>query len=121
MEPNGEGDQLTQYAKLTALKPGTATVTAKAKNGTATYDLAVTVTEATGSGTFNIVGDTLVSYSGTESTVTIPDGVRVIGENAFKNNDYILNVICPRLPGRRSAIGRSTTATTCRASACLRR
>ena len=39
---------LTQYAKLTALKPGTATVTAKAKNGTATCDLAVTVTEATG-------------------------------------------------------------------------
>ena len=95
VEPNGEGDQLTQYAKLTALKPGTATVTAKAKNGTASYDLAVTVTEATGSGSFNIVGDTLVSYSGTESTVTIPDGVRVIGENAFKNNDYILNVICP--------------------------
>ena len=95
VEPNGEGDQLTQYAKLTALKPGTATVTAKAKNGTATCDLAVTVTEATGSGSFNIVGDTLVSYSGTESTVTIPDGVRVIGENAFKNNDYVLNVICP--------------------------
>ena len=95
VEPNGEGDELTQYAKLTALKPGTATVTAKAKNGTASYDLAVTVTEATGSGSFNIVGDTLVSYSGTESTVTIPDGVRVIGENAFKNNDYILNVICP--------------------------
>ena len=95
VEPNGEGDELTQYAKLTALKPGTATVTAKAKNGTASYDLAVTVTEATGSGTFNIVGDTLVSYSGTESTVTIPDGVRVIGENAFKNNDYVLNVICP--------------------------
>ena len=95
VEPNGEGDQLTQYAKLTALKPGTATVTAKAKNGTASYDLAVTVTEATGSGSFNIVGDTLVSYSGTESTVTIPDGVRVIGENAFKNNDYVLNVICP--------------------------
>ena len=95
VEPNGTGDELTQYAKLTALKPGTATVTAKAKNGTATYDLAVTVTEATGSGSFNIVGDTLVSYSGTESTVTIPDGVRVIGENAFKNNDYVLNVICP--------------------------
>ena len=95
VEPNGEGDQLTQYAKLTALKPGTATVTAKAKNGTASYDLAVTVTEASGAGSFNIVGDTLVSYSGTESTVTIPDGVRVIGENAFKNNDYILNVICP--------------------------
>ena len=95
VEPNGTGDELTQYAKLTALKPGTATVTAKAKNGTASYDLAVTVTEATGSGSFNIVGDTLVSYSGTESTVTIPDGVRVIGENAFKNNDYILNVICP--------------------------
>ena len=95
VEPNGEGDELTQYAKLTALKPGTATVTAKAKNGTASYDLAVTVTEATGSGSFNIVGDTLVSYSGTESTVTIPDGIRVIGENAFKNNDYILNVICP--------------------------
>ena len=95
VEPNGEGDELTQYAKLTALKPGTATVTAKAKNGTAAYDLAVTVTEATGSGSFNIVGDTLVSYSGTESTVTIPDGVRVIGENAFKNNDYVLNVICP--------------------------
>ena len=95
VEPNGEGDQLTQYAKLTAHKAGTATVTAKAKNGTATYDLAVTVNEASGAGTFNIVGDTLVSYSGSESTVTIPDGVRVIGENAFKNNDYILNVICP--------------------------
>ena len=104
VEPNGEGDQLTQYAKLTALKPGTATVTAKAKNGTATYDLAVTVTEATGSGSFNIVGDTLVSYSGTESTVTIPDGVRVIGERInptgkkrFKqalienDMDYIIN------------------------------
>ena len=95
VEPNGEGDQLTQNAKLTAHKAGTATVTAKAKNGTATYDLAVTVNEASGAGTFNIVGDTLVSYSGSESTVTIPDGVRVIGENAFKNNDYILNVICP--------------------------
>ena len=35
----------------------------RAKNGTATYDLAVTVNEASGAGTFNIVGDTPVSYT----------------------------------------------------------
>ena len=94
VEPNGEGDELTQYAKLTALKPGTATVTAKAKNGTASYDLAVTVTEATGSGSFNIVGDTLVSYSGTESTVTIPDTVTSMDANGdqFANCTAVTSV-----------------------------
>ena len=110
---------LTQYAKLTALKPGTATVTAKAKNGTASYDLAVTVTEATGSGSFNIVGDTLVSYSGTESTVTIPDASGSSGRTPSRTTTTFSTSSAPT-PWRRSAIGPFTTATTCRASACLR-
>ncbi len=95
VKPNGTGNYLTQYAMLTAVGAGTATVTAKAHNSDASCDIAVTVTAPTGGGNFTIVDDTLVSYSGTESTVTVPDGVRIIGKEAFKNNDYILNVVLP--------------------------
>ena len=111
---------LTQYAKLTAHKAGTATVTAKAKNGTATYDLAVTVNEASGAGTFNIVGDTLVSYSGSESTVTIPTASASSGRTPSRTTTTFSTSFAPTAWSRSTTV-RSMTATTCRASACLRR
>ena len=79
---------------LTGVGPGTATVTAKARLGGATQALQVTVAGMT-AGSFNIQDDVLLSYSGSETEVTIPDGIREIAAGAFNNNDAILRVICP--------------------------
>ena len=42
---------------------------------------------------FYISGKTLMSYSGSEERVTIPEGVEVIGESCFEGNDRIGRVI----------------------------
>lgn len=44
---------------------------------------------------FNMNNRELVGYSGTDSVVTIPDGVQVIGRGAFAGNPYITEVILP--------------------------
>lgn len=49
---------------------------------------------STGAG-FNINGKELVSYSGTDFVVTVPDGVEVIGKGAFAANANITEVILP--------------------------
>ena len=85
----------TWGATVTAVGAGTATVTAKAKNSDASAEITIVVAAAEGTGSFNIVGDTLVAYTGTEATVTIPDGIRVVGDKAFYNNDSIQHVIFP--------------------------
>ena len=96
VEPNGpEGMHQTAYVKINAVGSGTATVTATAPATGAKAEVAVTVTKATTVGSFQIVGDTLMAYSGSESNVTVPDGVRVIGKEAFKNNDSIITVTLP--------------------------
>lgn len=81
---------------ITGVSAGTCVVTAKAVLGEASFDVNVTVKAVeTGVGSFSINGDVLVGYSGTEETVTVPDGIRVIGENAFKSNTYIKHVVLP--------------------------
>lgn len=96
VEPNGpEGEYFTSYAKLTAVGAGTAIVTATAKATGATAEVEVTVAKASTTGSFQIVGDTLVAYSGGESNVVVPDGVRVIGEQAFKGNAGVISVTLP--------------------------
>ncbi|MBQ7871212.1 MAG: leucine-rich repeat protein [Oscillospiraceae bacterium] len=82
---------------ITGVSAGTATITAKAVLGDASASVEVTVKEASGDGTgsFAISGDVLVSYSGTEETVTVPDGIRVIADNAFKSNTSIKHVVLP--------------------------
>lgn len=44
---------------------------------------------------FDINGDTLRKYNGEDETVTIPDGIRVIGSKAFAENRKIKTVILP--------------------------
>lgn len=44
---------------------------------------------------FNMNGRELVSYSGTDFVVTVPDGVEVIGKGAFAANPNITEVILP--------------------------
>lgn len=52
--------------------------------------------EAVGSGTaFERNGDTLISYTGTASVVSVPNGIRVIGTDAFAGNPYIESVTLP--------------------------
>ena len=82
---------------ITGISAGTCVVTATAVLGGATDSVNVTVKEVVtgGTGSFSIDGDVLVAYSGTEETVTVPEGIRVIGENAFKNNTSIQNVVLP--------------------------
>ena len=41
---------------------------------------------------FIIEGDTLVKYTGNAETVTVPSGVKIIGERAFAENHYIVTV-----------------------------
>ena len=52
--------------------------------------------EAVGSGAaFERNGDTLISYTGTASVVTVPNGIRVIGTDAFAGNPYLESVTLP--------------------------
>lgn len=44
---------------------------------------------------FQMKGTTLVKYTGTEQSVSVPDGVKVIGESAFADNTYITQVTLP--------------------------
>ncbi|MBR5110963.1 MAG: leucine-rich repeat domain-containing protein [Clostridia bacterium] len=57
---------------------------------------------AAGSADFDISGDVLVSYHGSESSVNVPDGVRVIGSGAFAGNQSLVTVV---LPGSVKEIG----------------
>lgn len=41
---------------------------------------------------FEMDGNKLVKYSGTEEAVTIPDGIKIIGEEAFAGNDNLVRV-----------------------------
>ncbi len=96
VEPNGTEPYVTQYAKLTAVGPGETIVTARAKNNPDAYaELTVVVTKGAEGGTFDIDGDVLRKYSGTDADVVIPDGIRVIADSAFTGNKYVQNVICP--------------------------
>ncbi len=52
--------------------------------------------EAVGVGTaYERDGDTLISYTGTASVVSVPNGIRVIGTDAFAGNPYIESVTFP--------------------------
>lgn len=44
---------------------------------------------------FQMTGNTLVSYTGTASTVSVPANVEIIGRSAFENNSKIKKVIIP--------------------------
>ncbi|MCR4989521.1 MAG: hypothetical protein K6A38_01475, partial [Lachnospiraceae bacterium] len=41
---------------------------------------------------FQISGDRLVKYNGTAEIVSVPDEVKIIGEEAFADNNYIVKV-----------------------------
>nr|MDE6607614.1 leucine-rich repeat domain-containing protein [Lachnospiraceae bacterium] len=55
----------------------------------------VEATEKTVITDFQINGTTLVKYQGTASTVTIPDSVTKIGEDAFSGNTTLVSVNIP--------------------------
>ncbi len=42
---------------------------------------------------FQMEGNQLLKYTGTAEVVSIPDGIKVIGEEAFAGNDYLVKVI----------------------------
>ena len=44
---------------------------------------------------FQLNGTTLVKYTGTATTVSVPDSVRIIGEEAFADNTYMTSVKLP--------------------------
>lgn len=50
---------------------------------------------ATDNKDFTIAGDTLTKYSGSDNIVTIPDGIKVIGKEAFYDNSNIEKVVLP--------------------------
>lgn len=50
---------------------------------------------ATSASDFKMEGSTLIKYKGTESNVSIPDTVEVIGERAFENNLNVELVVVP--------------------------
>ena len=81
---------------VTGLAAGTCVITATAVLGDASASYNLTVKQlAGGTGSFAIDGDVLVSYSGSEETVVVPDGIREIAEGAFNNNDAIHHVVMP--------------------------
>ena len=57
--------------------------------------LPVSEADAASASDFKMEGDTLVSYRGTERTVSVPDAVQVIGREAFEGNDYVEMVVIP--------------------------
>ena len=44
---------------------------------------------------FQLNGTTLVKYTGTATTVSVPDTVKIIGEEAFADNTYMTSVKLP--------------------------
>lgn len=50
---------------------------------------------ATSASDFKMEGSTLVKYVGTETTVSVPNTVEIIGESAFEENDYVQKVVLP--------------------------
>lgn len=50
---------------------------------------------ATSASDFQMEGTTLVKYRGTETNVSVPDTVEVIGEGAFEENDKVELVVVP--------------------------
>lgn len=44
---------------------------------------------------FEIEGDILVSYRGSKTDVVVPDGIKIIGEEAFFNQSNLLSVVLP--------------------------
>ncbi len=50
---------------------------------------------ASGGADFNINGKELVGYTGSDSVVTVPDGITAIGKNAFAANSNITEVKLP--------------------------
>ena len=44
-------------------------------------------------GDFYISGKTLISYTGKEERVTVPDGIKIIGESCFEGNEKLVRVI----------------------------
>ncbi len=50
---------------------------------------------ATSASDFKMEGTTLVGYVGTDTTVSIPDTVEIIGQSAFDENDKIERVVIP--------------------------
>lgn len=55
----------------------------------------VSEADATSASDFKMEGTTLISYTGTESHVSVPDTVEVIGKSAFENNTSITQVTIP--------------------------
>lgn len=65
---------------------------------TALIIMQLPVTEAdaaTSASNFKMEGNTLIKYQGTEKNVSVPDGVEIIGQDAFENNKDIITVVIP--------------------------
>jgi len=50
---------------------------------------------AENTGNFNIFGDVLQRYTGSESVVTVPEGVREISRYCFENNPVVTKIVIP--------------------------
>ena len=86
---------MDENGTVTAVGIGTATIYAQAGNKRAACLVTVRLPDAEAEGFEINVNGTLTKYTGTDTDVTIPDGVRTIGNSAFKGYTSLTGVEIP--------------------------
>lgn len=79
---------------IQGLSEGSAVITATAPSGVSA-SCAVTVKAGSAGGFVIDENDVLTAYTGTDSIVVIPEGVKELGKRAFYDNDNIVEVYAP--------------------------